>query len=148
MRIGLKNKGIEMKNIAGLCLLTISLFMIAWQPKKELIHKEKPPKGKKVYDKICINCHMADAKGIATYVPPLSKSKLVLGSNTKLIRIVLRGSDELKNDPTRKYKNEMSPQTDLTDKKVANVLTYIRSNFGNKAPAITAEEVKIVRGKL
>jgi mono/diheme cytochrome c family protein len=137
-----------MKSLTGICLLTICLFLIAWQPKNEFIHNEKPPKGKKVYDKICINCHMADAKGIATYVPALSKSKLVLGSNTKLIRIVLRGSDELKNDRSRNYKNEMAPQAELTDKKVANVLTYIRSNFGNKAPAITAGEVKIVREKL
>ena len=91
---------------------------------------------------------MADAGGIATFVPALSKSKIVLGQNTKLIRIVLRGSEELKIDKSRKYKNEMPPQPELTDKKVANVLTYIRSNFGNKAPAITAAEVKSVREKL
>jgi mono/diheme cytochrome c family protein len=137
-----------MKNIASLFLLAICLFLVAWQPKNGFIHNEKPPKGKKVYDKICINCHMADAKGIATFVPPLSNSKLVLGQNAKLIRIVLKGSEELKNDRSRKYKNEMPPQAELTDKKVANVLTYIRSNFGNKAPAITAAEVKSVRDKL
>ena len=33
----------------------------------------------------------------------------------------------------------------LTDEQVADVLTYIRSNFGNDARAITAEEVKKVR---
>lgn len=137
-----------MKYITGTCLLTACLFLIAWHPVDSYIHYEKPPKGKKVYDKICINCHMADAKGIATFVPALSKSRLVLGQDQKLIRIVLKGSEELKTDRNLKYKNEMPPQADLTDKKVANVLTYIRSNFGNKAPAITAGQVKDLRAKL
>jgi mono/diheme cytochrome c family protein len=42
----------------------------------------------------------------------------------------------------------MPAQADLKDRRIANLLTYIRSNFGNKAPAITADEVKLVRAKL
>jgi mono/diheme cytochrome c family protein len=137
-----------MKNLAVISLMVICIMLIAWHPRNNYVHNAKPPKGKKVYDKICINCHMADAGGIPTFVPALSKSKLVLGQKTKLMRIVLKGSDELKADPGRNYKNEMPAYPDLTDKKVANVLTYIRNNFGNKAPAITADEVKMVRTKL
>jgi len=137
-----------MKNVVGFLLFVVCFMQLAWKPVAKTDFYDKPPKGKKVYDKICINCHMADAGGIATFVPALSKSKLVLGQNTKLIRIVLKGSEELKSDKSRKYKNEMPAQAELTDKKVANVLTYIRSNFGNKAPAITAAEVKSVREKL
>jgi len=91
---------------------------------------------------------MADASGIPTFVPALSKSKLVLGQKTKLMRIVLKGSDELNSDPGHNFKNEMPAYPDLTDKKVANVLTYVRNNFGKKAPEITAEEVRMVRTKL
>lgn len=137
-----------MKYRLSVLLFAICLILISWKPGSARVMKEKPPKGKKVYDKICINCHMADAKGVLPYVPALSNSKLVLGSSTKLIRIVLRGSDELKNDPGRNYKNEMPPHNDLTDKKVANVLTYIRKNFGNNAPPVTVDEVKLIRAKL
>jgi mono/diheme cytochrome c family protein len=35
----------------------------------------------------------------------------------------------------------------LDDTQIADVLTYIRSNFGNKADAVKTEEVKAVRGK-
>lgn len=33
----------------------------------------------------------------------------------------------------------------LTDQQLSEVLTYIRSSFGNKADAVTAAEVKAVR---
>ena len=47
-----------------------------------------------------------------------------------------------------RWRNIMPGHANLKDRRIANLLTYIRSNFGNKAPAITAEEVKAVREKL
>jgi mono/diheme cytochrome c family protein len=41
----------------------------------------------------------------------------------------------------------MAPHPDLTDQQIADVLTYVRNNFGNKATAITAAEVKAIRAK-
>jgi mono/diheme cytochrome c family protein len=46
---------------------------------------------------------------------------------------MLKGSAELKNYPGHNNKNEMPAQADLKDRRIANLLTYIRSNFGNKA---------------
>ena len=130
-----------MKYLLSVVLLIISLMMISWKPLKG-------PKGKKTYDRICSGCHMPDAKGIPDLSPALSRSKLVLGSSNKLIRVLLKGSAELKNDPMHNNKNEMPSQANLKDRRIANLLTYIRSNFGNKAPAITADEVKLERAKL
>jgi mono/diheme cytochrome c family protein len=45
------------------------------------------------------------------------------------------------------YSNAMPPHNYLSDKQIADVLTYVRSNFGNKASAITAGQVKAVRGR-
>lgn len=61
---------------------------------------------------------------------------------------MLKGSAELKTYPGHTNKNEMPAQADLKDRRIANLLTYIRSNFGNKAPAVTADEVKFERAKL
>lgn len=61
---------------------------------------------------------------------------------------MLRGSEELKNYPGHNNKNVMPSQAELKDRRIANLLTYLRSNFGNKAPAITADEVKLAREKL
>jgi mono/diheme cytochrome c family protein len=130
-----------MKYLLTVVLLTISLIMISWKP-------VKGPKGKKTYDRVCSGCHMPDAKGIANFSPALSGSKLVLGPSNKLIRVMLKGSAELKNYPGHSNSSGMPPQADLKDRRIANLLTYIRSNFGNKAPAITADEVKLERAKL
>lgn len=46
-----------------------------------------------------------------------------------------------------RWSNAMPAQAYLTDQQIADVLTYVRNSFGNKASAITSSEVKAVRGK-
>ena len=135
-----------MKLLLSVFLFAICLILISWKPGDANL--AKGPKGKKTYDKVCSPCHSADAKGIPTFSPALSGSKIVLGPSNKLIRVLLKGSAELKSYPGRNNKNEMPAQADLKDRRIANLLTYIRNNFGNKAPAITADEVKAVRERL
>jgi mono/diheme cytochrome c family protein len=36
----------------------------------------------------------------------------------------------------------------LTDQEIADVLTYVRNSFGNKASAVSASEVKSVKAKI
>ena len=137
-----------MKYLLSVVLFISCLLLISWQPGVSNADLVKGPKGKKTYDRICSPCHSADAKGIPTFSPALSGSKIVLGPSNKLIRVLLRGSEELKNDPRHNNKNIMPSQADLKDRRIANLLTYIRNNFGNNAPAITADEVKTIRAKL
>lgn len=137
-----------MKILLSVFLFAICLVMISWRPGVSNANLPKGPKGKKTYDRVCSPCHSADAKGIPSFSPALSGSKIVLGPGNKLIRVLLRGSAELKSYPGHTNKNEMPAQADLKDRRIANLLTYIRNNFGNKAPAITADEVKLERAKL
>ena len=103
--------------------------------------------GEKVYKKLCISCHMADGSGVPRMNPPLVKTKYVLGDKTALINIVLNGLENVDIDGDT-YTNKMPPlKTVLSDQQVADVLTYIRNSFGNKASAISATEVKAVRQK-
>lgn len=91
---------------------------------------------------------MKDAMGVPELNPPLVRSELLLNEKTKPIRIVLRGSEELKSEPGRSYKNIMAPLNNLNDQEIADVLTFARNSFGNKAPGITATEVKTAREKI
>jgi len=134
-----------MKILLSVFLFAICILLISWKLGASLV---KGPKGKKTYVRVCSPCHSADAKGIPSFSPALAGSKIVLGPSNKLIRVLLKGSAELKNYSGRNNKNEMPAQADLKDRRIANLLTYIRNNFGNKAPAITADEVKLERGKL
>ena len=137
-----------MKILLSVFLFAICLLLISWKPAISNTDLVKGPKGKKTYDRVCSPCHSADAKGIPSFSPALSGSKIVLGPSNNLIRVLLKGSAELKSYPGHNNKNEMPAQADLKDRRIANLLTYIRNNFGNKAPSITADEVKLVRAKL
>jgi len=45
--------------------------------------------------------------------------------------------------------NGTMPRHDfLKDEDIANILTYIRKNFGNQADAVTTDEVKAQRDKI
>lgn len=103
--------------------------------------------GKKVYIKNCLVCHQADGAGVPGLNPPLGKTDWVTGDKKRLINIILKGLDSPLQVNGEEYANPMPPQPHLTDQEIADVLTYIRSNFGNKASAVTAAEVKTVRAK-
>ena len=103
-------------------------------------------RGKEVYLQQCLACHQADGLGVQNMNPPLVKTKYVLGDKTTLVQVVLKGMQGVDIDD-ESYHNVMAPHPDLTDQQIADVLTYIRKSFGNKASAVTAAEVKAIRAK-
>ncbi|UYZ60678.1 c-type cytochrome [Hymenobacter latericus] len=100
--------------------------------------------GKTVYTQNCLTCHMADGGGVETMNPPLSKTTWVLGDKTRLVKVVLNGLEDVDIDG-EEYRNVMPAQPHLTDQQIADVLTYVRNSFGNKASAVSAAEVKAIR---
>ena len=102
-------------------------------------------RGKQVYLQVCLACHQADAGGVQAMNPPLIKTTYVLGPKTPLIKIVLNGMTGAVTINGDDYHNVMAPHSDLTDQQNADVLTYVRNSFGNKASAVTVAQVKAVR---
>jgi len=101
-------------------------------------------RGKQVYLAQCLACHQVDGLGVQGMTPPLAKTKQVLGDKTALIKIVLNGMQGVEVEG-EEYHGVMAPHPDLTDVEIADVLTYVRNSFGNKASAVTAAQVKTVR---
>lgn len=109
--------------------------------------KQSMERGKKVYEKECQPCHQVNGTGVQRLNPPLIKTKWVLGPKNELIQIVVNGlSDPIEIDG-EEYHNPMPAHPHLTDQEVADVLTFVRNSFGNKASAVTAAEVKAVKAK-
>ena len=104
-------------------------------------------RGKVVYEKNCLACHQVNGAGVPRMNPPLIKTKHVLGDKVKLINIVIKGFNEEVEINGEFYDNPMPAQVQLNDQQVADVLTYVRNSFGNKASLITMSEVKKVRAK-
>jgi len=117
--------------------VTIFLFAQTSKPSAE--------NGEKLYEQYCLTCHQADGSGVPKMNPPLINTSYVTGDKKKLIQWVLGGSTENIPIDGKTYSNNMPPQNFLKDEELADVLTYIRSSFGNKASAITTAEVQGVR---
>ena len=105
-------------------------------------------KGKKIYETYCLTCHQEDGTGVPRLNPPLIKTSYVTGDKNKMITWVLQGTTEKKEIDGEYYSNNMPPQNYLSDHELADVLTYIRNSFGNKASAVTAHDVKKVRATI
>jgi len=105
-------------------------------------------RGAVVYKNVCITCHQADGGGVPNMNPPLIKTTYVLGDKARLAHIVLAGLAEPIEIDGDEYKQHMPAQAYLTDQQVADVLTYVRNSFGNKASAVQVAEVKAVRATL
>lgn len=106
--------------------------------------------GKATYDSLCLNCHQANAKGLANIYPPLAGSEWVTGDKTALIKMLLHGLSgpiTVKGEPFGTGNPIPMPPSGLDDQKIAEVLTYIRASFGNQADAVTPEEVRTLREK-
>lgn len=105
--------------------------------------------GKQQYA-LCQACHGPDGGGVPGLAPPLANSEWVSGPVENPIRIVLRGLEGpiTVNGVDYNLPLAMAPLAHLTDDQVAAVLTYTRNSFGNKASAVTPDQVKAFRGEV
>ncbi len=131
-----------MKTILKLSILTAAMIMPAAAQDAAAEHP-----GKAIYA-TCSACHQPTGAGIPGAFPPLAESEWVNGPVENLIRIQLRGLMGEITVKGVKYNSVMPPNAAMTDKQIADVLTYVRSNFGNKSGAVTEDQVKALRGEV
>ena len=96
-------------------------------------------------------CHQMTGLGLSGAFPPLVKTDFVNGDQRRFVAIALKGIAGAITVDGKTYATGM-PQPDLTfpvlkdDKKLADVLNYVRNNFGNKNDApITPEFIAKTR---
>lgn len=105
-------------------------------------------KGKKIYETKCLVCHQADGGGVPNMNAPLDGASNVIGNNiARLVRIIRAGYSERLPLDGMYYNNVMTPNPDLKDADIANVLSYIRTSWSNKASKITVAQVQAAKGK-
>lgn len=102
--------------------------------------------GQEIYIARCLSCHQMNGEGVPGAFPPLTESEWVEGDKGVLIRMLLQGLGGTITVKGQQYGGLMPPWgAFLNDEEVAQVLTYIRMNFGNDASEVTAAEVSRVR---
>jgi mono/diheme cytochrome c family protein len=106
-------------------------------------------RGKTIYENLCGLCHNNDGTGKPGQAPPFVNSEWVLGSPNRLIRIPLAGLAGPVQVAGQQWNLAMPAMgATLSEDDLAAVLTYLRQSWGNKASAITPEQVKAVRAEV
>src|SRR5438105_3966114 len=107
-------------------------------------------KGKKIFLANCATCHQANGLGVAGQYPPLAGSEYVINGTRRPAMIVLKGLEgPLAVKGSHFGTAVMQPWgKTLTDQKIADVLTYVRQEWGNHASPISAEQIAALRKEL
>lgn len=99
--------------------------------------------GAKLYAEHCGSCHFSDGSGAsAKTAPALAGSEIVNESAELLALVVLNG---ITPDAASYEERMASWKWKLSDDEIAAILTYIRSNFGNASPSVSAAVVREAR---
>lgn len=107
-------------------------------------------RGKKIFAANCQTCHQANGLGVPAQYPPLAGSEFTTGGSRRPAMIVLKGLQGPVTVKGQKFGSAVMQPWDktLTDQKIADVLTYERSEWGNNASPVTAEQIAALRKEL
>ena len=133
------------KSFKALCFCIIMILSVRCVQAQNLIN------GKKIFETRCLVCHQSDGGGVPNMNPPLDASTNVNGKDiARLVKIIQNGYDERVALDGMYYNNAMTANPDLKEDAIADVLSYIRNSWTNKAGLVSIADVKkaIIKNKL
>lgn len=93
----------------------------------------------------CAPCHRMNGKGTPRLFPALAGNPVVEADNpSSLIQITLTGG-AMARTPADKTRPSMPELAKLDDRTVADILTFIRTSWGNKGSPVSANDVAAMR---
>jgi mono/diheme cytochrome c family protein len=105
-----------------------------------------PAPGAAVYGQVCASCHQAAGQGMPGAFPALANDPIVNGDPHYLARVVLYGLAGRIVIKGQTYNSAMAGFAgSMNDEQISQMLTYIRSVWGNNSAAVSADIVKAER---
>ena len=116
-----------------------------WQYQAVAANTNAP--GAHTYATRCASCHGLDGKGQPEWMPPLAGATSALAKeNASAINITLNGSQRVVAAGVPDAYRMPAFREQLSDQEIAQVLTYVRSTWGNNGGAVDAAAVNKLRG--
>jgi len=108
---------------------------------------ETMKRGQAVYARTCIACHQPTGAGLPPVFPPLAGSEWITKSASIAVRNILHGMTGPVTVKGTTYNSMMPPVAGLSDKDIADVVTYVNNSWGNAGPVVTEAEVAAIKKK-
>jgi len=131
--------------LALLSVLTV-LGFLSFQKKPKIDLAASSERGKEIYLRYCVSCHMDQGEGLEGIFPPLANSDFLLADKKRAIKQTLYGVNEEITVNGKVYNGEMAA-FEMTDEEMSDLMNYIFNSFGNKGGVITPADVNSVRKK-
>ncbi len=124
--------------------------MVTWgiPPAGKIAQADPVALGKRLFIANCAACHQPTGLGQPGTYPPLAGSEWVVGPPNRLAAIVINGLQGPVTVKGATFNNIMptwGPQ--LKDAQIAAILSYVRQEWGNKAPPIHPEGIAAARAQ-
>ena len=104
--------------------------------------------GKVLFETTCAQCHQPHGLGQEGLAPPLVDSEWVLGSERRIVRIVLQGAHGHISVKGRSYSMDMPAfNAAYTDEQLASILTYVRRSWEHNAAPVEPKTVTKIRAE-
>jgi mono/diheme cytochrome c family protein len=106
-------------------------------------------RGAEIYSDACASCHLENGVGQPRVFPPLGKDAMLQQSDPTGLEHVILGGTRIGMSASRPSPLSMpSFAWKLTDQEIADVSTFIRNSWGNRAAQVSAADVRDLRKKL
>ena len=125
-----------MKTLFSFLLLGFSGISMQLYQQKPL--EQSIADGEEIYTDFCLQCHMANGKGVPGSFPPLANSDYLndIDQSIHAIKFGLKGPITVNG---KSYNSNMISQG-LDDEEIADVMNYILRSWGNESSTIVTEE--------
>jgi len=106
-------------------------------------------RGAAVYSDACASCHLENGVGQPRYFPPLGHNALVQQSDSASLQHMILAGSRIGTSAERPTPLTMpSFAWKLTDAEIADVATYVRNSWGNRASPVAENAVADMRKRL
>jgi mono/diheme cytochrome c family protein len=106
-------------------------------------------RGAEIYSDACASCHLENGVGQPRYFPPLGPNAMLQQADPIGLEHLILAGGRIGISPARPSPLAMpSFAWKLNDQEVADVSTYIRNSWGNRAAPVSVSDVRAARKKL